>query len=664
MIIEKIALENIGSYRGINIFDLSINSPTKNVILIGGENGAGKTTFLNSIKLGMFGCYGYGYKTENNEYFSKVFSFLNAPSRKKETESFSIAITYNEVENYQRHSYTIKRYWSLNGKSIKENFTITKDGTLLNEEEKDIYHTKLKEYFPPKLFDLCLFDGEEISRIISENTLSSYLQELSTIVFNLDLFNNLEKDLEIYLKLAVSENLLSTLEQEVLELQDKHKEITSNIRRINAEILNESLGIDDLYESYESIKKDFETHGGLVKDEREKLNNEMLAIELDRRKNLDGVRDFIQNYLPFYMNKDLLMAARKQIEDEEKLTHFSHLSKELTVEKLTNLSLDLPGGASLESIAPLLREQILDIIKPKSDEITPIHLLSPAQKVEVELTVQIIDTESNTTYVKMLETNREMLVKAQDLRQKINKNDSTDEFNSMLKNMEKIKEEIFLLEKSIEQNKIKLHEEDEHLINIENLIYQKEQTLNQGNKKKNSFNIAQNMLKLSSEFQKGQHQKKLHQVQIQAITMLNKLMRKQDYITSIRINPETYDVSLFDSTGDYIAKETLSAGEKEILLLALIWAIFKCSGRRVPFIFDTLLGRLDKTHKHNILVDFIPTCGEQVLILSTNSEIDEDYYKLLNNFVSHRYLLEYDLDERKTIVSSQYFNFQRQEVTS
>lgn len=664
MIIEKIALENIGSYRGINVFDLSINSSTKNVILIGGENGAGKTTFLNSIKLGLFGCYGYGYKTENNEYFSKVFSYLNAPSRKKETEPFSIAITYMEVENYQRYSYTIKRNWQLSGKSIKENFTITKDGTLLNEEEKDIYHTKLKEYFPPKLFDLCLFDGEEISRIISENTLSSYLQELSTIVFNLDLFNNLEKDLSIYLKQAVSENLLSTLEQEVLELQDKHREITSNINKINAEILTESDRINDLNESYESIKKDFETHGGLVKEEREQLNSEMLAIEIERRKNLDGVRDFIQNYLPFYMNKDLLMAAKKQIEDEEKLTHFSHLSKELTVEKLTKLSLDLPNGASLESIAPLLREQILEIIKPNSNEITPIHLLSPAQKVEVELTVQTIDAESNTTYVKMLENNRKMLVIAQDLRQKINKNDSTDEFNSMLQNMEKIKEEIFMLEKSIEQNKIKLHEEDEHLINTENLIYQKEQTLNQGSKKKNSFIIAQNMLKLSSEFQKGQHQKKLHQVQIQAISMLNKLMRKQDYITSIRINPETYDVSLFDATGDYIAKETLSAGEKEILLLALIWAIFKCSGRRVPFIFDTLLGRLDKTHKHNILVDFIPTCGEQVLILSTNSEIDEDYYKLLNNFVSHRYLLEYDLDERKTIVSSQYFNFQRQEVTS
>jgi DNA sulfur modification protein DndD len=664
MIIEKIALENIGSYRGTNVIDLSINSPTKNVILIGGENGAGKTTFLNSIKLGLFGCYGYGFKTENNEYFSKVFSFLNAHSRKTVNESFSIAITYMEVENYQRHSYTIERTWQLNGKSIKENFTVRKDGTLLNEEEKDIYHTKLKEHFPPKLFDLCLFDGEEISRIISENTLSSYLQELSIIVFNLDLFNNLEKDLSIYLKQAVSENLLSALEQEVLELQDQQKELTSNINIINEQIIDESAKITDLIQSYESIKKDFETHGGLVQEEREQLNNEMLSIELERRKNLDGVRDFIQNFLPFYMNKELLMTAKKQIEDEEKLTHFSHLSKELTVEKLTKISLDFPGGASLEMIAPLLREQILEIVKPKSNDVTPIHLLSPAQKLEVDLTVQRIEGESNNTYVKLLEYNREMLVKAQKLRQKVNKNDSADEFNLMLENMENIKEEIFRSETTMEQNKAKLREEEQNLINLENIIYQKEQTLNQGNKKKNSFIIAQNMLKLSSEFQKGQHQKKLHQVQIQAISMLNKLMRKQDYITSIRINPETYDVSLLDATGEHIAKETLSAGEKEILLLALIWAIFKCSGRRVPFIFDTLLGRLDKTHKHNILVDYIPTCGEQVLILSTNSEIDEDYYKLLNNFVSHRYLLEYDLDERKTIVSSQYFNFQRQEVTS
>jgi len=151
MLIEQIILENIGSYRGPNLFDLSINSNEKNVILIGGENGAGKTTFLNSIRLGLFGSYGYGYKTENKEYFNQVYSFLNANARKQENELFSITILFNEVENYRRNSYTFKRSWSLTGGNLKEKFTILKDGSHLNDAETDIYQSKLKDTFPPKL---------------------------------------------------------------------------------------------------------------------------------------------------------------------------------------------------------------------------------------------------------------------------------------------------------------------------------------------------------------------------------------------------------------------------------------------------------------------------------------------------------------------------------
>ncbi|MEH7605824.1 AAA family ATPase, partial [Priestia megaterium] len=76
MIINEIQLTNIGAYKETNSFNLRPENG-KNVILIGGENGAGKTTLLNAIKLGLFGSYGYGFKTENAEYFKRVQSILN-----------------------------------------------------------------------------------------------------------------------------------------------------------------------------------------------------------------------------------------------------------------------------------------------------------------------------------------------------------------------------------------------------------------------------------------------------------------------------------------------------------------------------------------------------------------------------------------------------------
>lgn len=662
MLIEQLELENIGAYTGKNTFDLSISSSKKNVILIGGENGAGKTTFLNSIKLGLFGCFGYGYKTENNDYYKRVHGYLNASARKNETNPFSITITFSEVENFKRHVYTFKRSWNILNSAVKEHFTIKKEGQYLNEAEKDIFESKLREHFPPKLFDLCLFDGEEISKIINENKLSSYLKELSTVIFNLDLFRNLEGDLTTYLQQEIDQEHLSSIESEIISLQRQEKEQTLSIKTLEDKINNAKQKIEESKESYALLKKDFETHGGLIKDERETLNRKVLDIESHRKVNSEKVREFIQTLLPFYLNKNLLLATKNQLQNEEKLSLANQLTEELTDDRALQLAKSLPGVSSPNELAAELKKQIFNIIRPNNDHTRYLHRVSPAQRTQFEVAAQKVENESHEIYIQLLQENREKLLQAQELRKKISTNDSTNEFTQMLEQMTQMQEKIFKLEKEVEENSSILESRQEALTSLKNTIDSKQHIVQQSNKTRNTFLIAQNIMKLSTEFQMLQHQKKLQQVQIEATKMLNKLMRKHQYISSLRIDSNTFEVTLYDNQREHVAKETLSAGEKEILLLSLIWAMFKCSGRRVPFIFDTLLGRLDQTHKHNILVDFIPACGEQVLILSTNSEVDEKHYSLLKNFVSHGYLLEFNTEARKVNVSHQYFNFNEEQV--
>ena len=159
-----------------------------------------------------------------------------------------------------------------------------------------------------------------------------------------------------------------------------------------------------------------------------------------------------------------------------------------------------------------------------------------------------------------------------------------------------------------------------------------------------------------------QIQKKLQQVQIEASIMLKRIFRKHNYVSSIKIDHKTYNVTLIDSHNDQIEKATLSAGEKEILLISLIWSIFKCSGRKVPFIFDTLLGRLDKTHKAAVLKEFIPICGKQAIILSTDTEIDEVHYRILEDHVAKEYMLEFNVEKKETRIINHYFSFKQMEM--
>ncbi|MEM5602958.1 hypothetical protein AAHB61_26265 [Bacillus cereus] len=130
-----------------------------------------------------------------------------------------------------------------------------KDGHYLNDAEKDIFESRLRENFPPKLFDLCLFDGEEISKIINENKLSSYLKELSTVIFNLDLFRNLEGDLTNYLQQEIDQKHLSSIESEIITLQRQEKEQSLNIKDLEDTIKAAQQQIEESKESYSLLKK-------------------------------------------------------------------------------------------------------------------------------------------------------------------------------------------------------------------------------------------------------------------------------------------------------------------------------------------------------------------------------------------------------------------------
>ena len=98
-----------------------------------------------------------------------------------------------------------------------------------------------------------------------------------------------------------------------------------------------------------------------------------------------------------------------------------------------------------------------------------------------------------------------------------------------------------------------------------------------------------------------------------------------------------------------------SNGEKQIYILCLIWAIIKSSGVEIPFIIDTPYARIDETHRNSLTTTYLPNISKQVIILSTNKEIDHELYKVVKPYVCDEYLLLYNTELRKTEVKNGYF---------
>jgi DNA sulfur modification protein DndD len=133
------------------------------------------------------------------------------------------------------------------------------------------------------------------------------------------------------------------------------------------------------------------------------------------------------------------------------------------------------------------------------------------------------------------------------------------------------------------------------------------------------------------------------------------LWRKGDVVRRIEIDPHNFKVTLRDRHDRIVPKHQLSAGEKQIYAISLLWGLAEVSGRPLPMVIDTPLGRLDSEHRSHLVDRYFPHASHQVIILSTDTEIDRTYFHDLAPAVSHSYRLQYDSQQGRSSVEQGYF---------
>ena len=158
-----------------------------------------------------------------------------------------------------------------------------------------------------------------------------------------------------------------------------------------------------------------------------------------------------------------------------------------------------------------------------------------------------------------------------------------------------------------------------------------------------------------AEYEQKLLEHKLKQLRVEFVQRFNHLARKSDLIGDILIDPITFAATLIDKSGREIPKRALSAGEKQIYAIALLWALARTSGRPLPMIIDTPLARLDSDHRRKLVERYFPSASHQVILLSTDTEVDKRLTEQLRASISHTYRLDYDHANGRTIACQGYF---------
>lgn len=624
MKIKELHLINIGPYIGDNLFDFN-TADDKNIIMIGGKNGAGKTTLLKSIKIGLFGCFAYGFKTENSTYFKEVESLL---SNYASSNDYRIKIRLEYVEKLSRDEYQIIRHWKLNNGEIVEFVQVIRNNIDLDSVGALEFINKMRSITSPALINSFIFDGEKIGSIIESSQTSEYIKSVFNSIFNIDLLDQFQGDLTTYLNSDSGDS--SDNEYELTTLLNQINACKAELRNETDHLQNIKNKIQDIKTKIDSAQKEFMILGGVSKDRILQYQSCAKSLETESEKNNKILRDFYEDYLPYCIALDQLKAIKKQAKEELPVVYAEMLRK-------IQAYLHEPMEKYLER----LKTPNKVLFKLPEEEIAEIDNLISVVKKQKKTALKIMSNKNDLT---------NSLLK---IRRTIEDNVSIERLDEIIELVSKLSAELSILKNDEIETTDKI---DELETNRDILIRRYEELLDKSKKEKslgNSYILCVNTLKACDALKEYLKEKKLKMVSQACYNLFNETIRKNNFITDISIDND-FTLRLH-SNKKQVNESYLSAGERQILISCIIWAMFKISGRREMFIFDTPLARLDEENRAGFAKNIISTISGQVIVLSTDSEFVDSSYQLISDKIARNYLLNYDDYAKATTIQEKYF---------
>jgi len=655
MVIERLVLENVGVFAGRNTLELLPPSAAKPIILIGGLNGGGKTTLLEAIHLCLYGRNASWSHRSRQGYLDYLGSLINHQA--DSAAGAHVEIQFNRMIDGHPVRYTLTRAWRIVGGAVKEAVTVLCNGEpdAILSEHWDEY---IEGYLPAKLANLFFFDGEQIKDLADRESASRILSTAVQSLLGLDLVNRLDDDLVV---LERRKKLAVKSDQERAHIEDLRgaceiaernaDEVRSENRAVNTDLLRQRGELSDWRSRYRKS-------GGDLYDRKEQLEIERALLQRDLQAAEVALREIAASAAPLLLVEKQIEKVEAQAEAELKIRHeriVAHSEKARDARIVKELRAKMPSKTVevVELALAKFRHRLdptTDFLCLYSDEEFPEALRTlrrlqlPAIREEFHaardranrLRETMARLQQQIGAVPAAEALTEASREIADRDAQIRAGEAkTAVLAERLREAESMEQKArTILEKALGSmaSELEAMEQDERILVR---IPRVRDTL----EKFRIQMVARHAIKLERLILESFHQ----------------LLRKEDLVKELRINSSTFDLELFGPDRRPLPFERLSAGERQLLATAILWGLAKASGRPLPTIIDTPLGRLDSSHRRNLVQRYFPAVSHQVILLSTDEEIDERYGAMLRPYIGRTYRLAFDSETRSTRVEEGYF---------
>ncbi len=671
MIFTELVIENFGAYAGKHTIDLRpegspLGRPESNgiirpIILLGGMNGGGKTTLMDAIRLALYGQRAKCSTRGNLGYGDFLFQSINSQATSADITQIQLSFEYLFEGHWQQ--FKIIRAWQKPPKDGKDSLSIERENRFDRnlEENWDEY---IENILPLGISSLFLFDGEQVKELAELDTPPPAVVEAINNLLGLELAEKLAIDLTVLVnrkrKAIASKTQLLTIEETENKLAAKKAEKA----KVNQKIAELQQKLKQANQECDRARQKFNQEGGKIASEREQIETKLKELNIQLEAKRQELIILGSESLPLQLITPLLSAAATQSKQEIKIQQFKQAQGVLEardkklLDYLNSISLSAESISKVNFFIEQENQAIANSIKNEPNSflhLTESQLQQLISISQVRLPVQVKQAQNVIERINQLETeinNTEsqlaIAASPEDYQQLVLAVEHTQQEVSNCKALYKIKQEkAESLAKEIERiqqelnRKLKNFSEDAIVnINDEHII--------------KSVDQVQKTLKL---FKEKLTLKKLNKLETEVKDCFLYLLHKSNLINRITIDSDRFKLALYDTDGQPFPKQRLSAGEKQLLAIAFLWGLARVSGRNLPIAIDTPLGRLDSSHRHNLVERYFPTASHQVMLLSTDTEIGEKEVTLLREqeAISQEYLLKYNADSRQTTIEKGYF---------
>lgn len=676
MYLAKLHLRNWRSYADTT-FEFDSQTEKKPIILIGAMNGHGKTSFLVSLYLGLFGKYGLrhceGFAHTGNSDFRHYRGAIQQYRRNQADpdDPSVIDITFKtSIKDDSECEVRVVRRWFFTGKNTPkqgENFEqveVYVDGRLqgrqdAHDQRLEKSHGRIeRNLFPAHVAPAFFFDGEQAQKLI-ENMGEAGLRKAVEVMYGTRIISEASDRVRRYLTAlrnkAGGKGKLTDQEKALNDKISKRDEINKRIAALKNNLSEYEKEKDKRDSDRTELRNELARLGGDIGAIAAKIHTDFARAQRDEEEAANDISIRMSGIGLALALTRMGGIVTSRLDSEESRESWEGLKRGTLDSKERVLEVAMPEPPEKDSLLGNLSAEIRSEVRtrfgnaldqiynppPKncSSEYLLGHIKGESRNHvrQAMLGVQTADAQTLKNAVRRLRDARESMQDAD--RKKKRLEGQPDEVSQLNQQIGKLDQEIGNLIQNIGSAVKEITTLDSDLHNLNAEIGKLQDALARLGPDQQRMAVAERLAQAFDELQEHLRPKTMERMEKQVTTHFLKIADERFKSGKIKFPEKTEPFVELPSGPQSV--ETMSGFEKRTFGIAFSLALADIIQRRIPLIIDTPIGNADSEYRLRTLKAWSSFDSDQIIILTHNKEVDLELAGAIESAISQKFLVKY-----------------------